>query len=136
MNQVLLVNDNDEILDRTAAMLVDMGWEVYVAQGDELVFEATVARRPDLLIVDIEMRAGVGFEAISTARMLFKDLFIIAVTRGDNQEIWPEVAKHCGADTYVIGPVSLSKLKSSIDRGVQSGQISIEEPPPDGRREP
>ena len=128
MNQVLLVNDNDEICSRTATMLVDMGWDVYVADKEELVFESTVARRPTMLIADIEMDAGVGFEAIATARSLFPSLFIVAVTRGCDKEIWPRVAEVCGANSYVAGPVSASKLQDAIDAGIEKGLVSMEPP--------
>ena len=128
MNQVLLVNDNDEICSRTATMLVDMGWDVYVADKEELVFESTVARRPMMLIADIEMEAGVGFECIATARSLFPSLFIVAVTRGCDKEIWPRVAEVCGANSYVVGPVSSSKLQEAIDAGTEKGLVSLEPP--------
>lgn len=128
MNQVLLVNDDNEVCSRTATMLVDMGWDVFVAEKEELVFESTVARRPMMLIADIEMEAGVGFEAIATARSLFPSLFIVAVTRGGDKEIWPRVAEVCGANSYVAGPVSASKLQEAIDAGIEKGLVSMEPP--------
>ena len=132
MNQVLLVNDNDEVCNRTATMLVDMGWDVYVADNEELVFESTVARRPMMLIADLEMQGGVGFEAIVTARSLFATLFIVAVTRGGGKDLWPRVAEVCGANSYVVGPVSPSKLQEAIDAGIEKGLVSIEPPSDNG----
>ena len=82
MKRILLVNDDQVITDRTAAILHEMGWEVYVASTQDAVFESCVAYRPSLVIVDIEMKGGVGLESIATAHRLFGDLFIIAVTRG------------------------------------------------------
>ena len=128
MNRVVLVNDDDEICSRTATMLVDMGWDVYVANKDELVFESSVARRPMMLIADLEMEGGVGFEAIATARSLFATLFIVAVTRGRDKELWPRVAEVCGANSYVAGPVSATKLQEAIDAGIDRGLVSIEPP--------
>lgn len=132
MNQVLLVNDNDEICNRTATILVDMGWDVYVADKEELVFESSVARRPMMLIADIEMEAGVGFEAIATARSLFPSLFIVAVTRGCDKEMWPRVAEVCGANSYIAGPVSASKMQEAIDAAIDKGLVSIEPPSESG----
>lgn len=128
MNRVLLVNDSDEVCNRTATMLVDMGWDVYVANTDELVFQSSVARRPTMLIADIEMEGGAGFEAIATARSLFASLFIVAVTRGSDKEIWPRVAEVCGANSYVAGPVSATKLQEAIDAGIEKGLVGIEPP--------
>ncbi len=128
MNRVLLVNDNDEICNRTATMLVDLGWDVFVADKEELVFESSVARRPDMLVADIEMDGGIGFEAIATARSLFPSLFIVAVTRGSDKQIWPRVAEVCGANSYIAGPVSASKLQEAIEAGIEKGLVSIEPP--------
>ncbi|MGI9235455.1 MAG: response regulator [Woeseiaceae bacterium] len=80
MNLVLLVNDNEEVRDRTAAMLTELGWEVFLADSEKLVLESAELR-PTIMIIDVEMRDGIGFESISTARRLFEDIFIIAVTR-------------------------------------------------------
>ena len=132
VNQVLLVNDNNEICNRTATMLVDMGWDVFVAEKEELVFESTVARRPMMLIADIEMEAGVGFESIATARSLFPSLFIVAVTRGADKDIWPRVSEVCGANSYVAGPVSASKLQEAIEAGIEKGLVSMEPPSDSG----
>lgn len=128
MNRVLLVNDDNEICDRTATMLVEMGWDVFVAHSDELAFESSVARRPTMLLADIEMADGTGFEAIATARSLYPSLFIVAVTRGSDKEVWPRVAEACGANSYIAGPISITKLQEAIDAGVDKGLISIEPP--------
>ena len=126
MNRVLLVNDDDTICNRTATMLVDLGWDVYVADKEELVFESSVARRPEMLVADIEMEGGIGFEAIATARSLFPSLFIVAVTRGGDKEIWPRVAEVCGANSYIAGPGSATKLQEAIEAGMEKGLVSLE----------
>ncbi len=128
MNRVLLVNDNDDICNRTATMLIDLGWDVFVADKEELVFESSIARRPQMLVADIEMNGGIGFEAIATARSLFPSLFIVAVTRGGDKDIWPRVAEVCGANSYIAGPVSASKLQEAIEAGIEKGLVSIEPP--------
>jgi len=123
MNRVLLVNDDNEIRDRNASMLEVLGWEVYVASTEEEVFEFIVACRPAFVVVDIEMTGGAGFESIATARGLFSDLFVIAFTRGGNRQLWPEMAKGRGANDYLVGPVSGSKLKEAIDAAVANGLV-------------
>jgi len=125
VKQVLLINDNECIRKRTATMLHEMGWEVWAADKDEAIFESLVARRPTMVIVDIEMAGGAGFEAISTARRLYSSLFIVAVTRVDGEEIWKKVAGACGANEYVAGPVSAEKLEAAIRTGVDEYQVSV-----------
>lgn len=123
MSQLLLVNDDKQVLDRTAVMLEEMGWEVYIACEERLVFESCVARRPSLLIADIEMADGQGFDSITTARRLFPSLFILAVTRGSHEDIWPKVAEVCGASRYIVGPVSAAQLSEAIDNAIQEGLV-------------
>lgn len=133
MNRVLLVNDSDEVLDRTATMLDDLGWEVYVAGTEQAAFESIVASRPTMVICDIEMDGGAGLECIATARTLFADLFIVAVTRGADREDWTEAAQTKGADRYVVGPVSARQLADLIDDAVAAGHIDDRPCPPGGR---
>jgi len=128
VNQVLLVNDDDEVRDRTAAMLVDMGWDVYVASSEQRALESVVTLRPDMLIADIEMESDAGFNAISRARHLSNDLFIVAVTRGGDKLLWSESVIACGANIYIVGPVSSSKLAAAISTGLDKGLSNSELP--------
>jgi DNA-binding response OmpR family regulator len=114
MKRVLLVNDDPVILDRTAAMLEEMGYEVYVATTAELARESSRSYPPDIAIVDVEMRNGVGFELIAELNRAETGILVVAVTRGDHKELWPKVAQICGATEYVVGPVSALKLKDAI----------------------
>lgn len=123
MNQLLLVNDVKDIGDRIAVMLERMGWEVHIANDEKCVFESCVAHRPSLIIADIEMAGGQGFESVATARRLFPNLFIIAVTRGSNKDIWPKVAETCGADRYIVGPVTSAQLSEAILSGIEEGLV-------------
>jgi DNA-binding response OmpR family regulator len=123
MNRILLVNDHDDVRNRTAHMLDVLGWEVFVAETDQLVFESLVACRPSIVVVDVEMEGGAGFESIATARRLFPDLCIIAVSRGAHEDAWPKIARFCGANSYLSGPVSATMLSDMIDAALRQGFI-------------
>ncbi|MDH3616083.1 MAG: hypothetical protein OEQ90_06385, partial [Gammaproteobacteria bacterium] len=77
---------------------------------------------------DVEMDCGAGFNTISRARRLCDDLFIVAVTRGANRSLWTESAIACGANIYIIGPVSSSTLAAAISTGLDKG-LSVSELP-------
>lgn len=121
MSHVPLINDNESITNSTFGMLEDMGWEVYVASSRKAAIYACVARRPSLAVVDIEMRGGTGLEMIATIRRTDKKLFILAVTRGSQDDTLLRVAEVCGANHHVIGPVSEAKLFAAIEAGRTSG---------------
>jgi DNA-binding response OmpR family regulator len=121
MTRVLLLNDNESIMDKTARLLEDMGWEVHSASSRKTALWKCVARRPRMVIIDIEMRGGAGLESISTIRRTDKSLFILAATRGSRDKTLLKVAKICGANDHVIGPVSAAKLFAAIEAGRASG---------------
>ena len=112
---VLLITDNEVIKRRTEAMLEGMRFEVVVAATETAVARSCVASRPGIVISDIETQAGVGFESISTVRRLASDAYIIAISRSEDQDLWLRVARACGADEYVPGPLTMSSLVDAID---------------------
>jgi DNA-binding NarL/FixJ family response regulator len=99
-------------------MLEEMKWNVHAGSDVPFVFESCVAHRPSLVIVDLEMRGAIGFDCIGTARRLFPDLFIIAISRGSDDKLWPAASAICGANRFVKGPVSILTLSEAIDSGV------------------
>ena len=123
MNEVLLVNDKIDNWINAALLLEDMGWDVVIAHSDEVVFHAIAKRRPMMVVIDIEMNGGVGFKAIATARGFSESLYIIAITRGGDKDIWSRVATDCGANSYIVGPITKDKLSASIQAGIDNGQI-------------
>ena len=70
-----------------------------------------------MVVIDVEMCGGVGLETISAIRRADKNLFILAVTRGKDDDTLLKVAEVCGANQHVIGPVSAAKLFAAIEAG-------------------
>lgn len=123
MRQTLLVSDDQDHLDKRARILESMGWETHVATTTELVSEVCKSRPPSLIVADVEMEGGRGFESIAVARNKCSTSFIVAVTRGDNKDLWEKVAAVCGANEYVVGPVSLPGLSAAIENGIAAGLV-------------
>lgn len=115
MPRVLLINDDETIMDKTAGILEVMGWEVYTATTRQAALWTCIVRQPNLVIIDIEMRDGVGLELISTVHRADRTLFILAVTRGSHDDTLLEVAQASGASHYVIGPISATKLAKALE---------------------
>ncbi len=123
MNKAMLVNDDVNVCDRTATMLTALGWDVFVVEPDDLLNDLSKLQVPQLVLVDIEMRNGVGFDLLLKARRRFKDAFIVAATRGSDRDLWPGLVDMCGADRYLVGPVSKTKLGQQIEVAVSRGQL-------------
>jgi CheY-like chemotaxis protein len=125
MGPALLVNDNKTIVERTARMLDGLGWDVHVAMSRESALRNCVGPLPRLVIVDIEMFGGEGFETISSIRRANMQTFIVAVTRGNTKELPLKVAEFCGSNHQLVGPVSATKLAEAIEVGRSSGFLPI-----------
>lgn len=121
MGPALLVNDHKTIVELTARMLDDLGWEVHIAMSRESALRYCVGPLPEFVVVDIEMRAGEGLETISDIRHANRRAFIVAVTRGNTKELPLRVAEVCGSNHHVIGPISATKLAEAIEIGRSSG---------------
>jgi len=115
MNKAILASDHLDSSDRTATILGQLGWDVYVVEAEALLDEHLSIEEPDLMLVDIEMEQGSGFDLILKARRRFSNLFIIAATRGSDRDLWSGLVEMCGADRYMVGPVCRSKLVSEIE---------------------
>jgi len=121
MGPALLVNNDETIVERTARMLDGLGWDVHVAMSRKSALRNCVDPLPRLVIVDIEMPGGEGFETISSIRHVSMQTFIVAVTRGSTNELPLKVASVCGSNHHVIGPISAAKLAAAVEVGRSSG---------------
>ena len=126
MKKAILASDHLDSCDRTASILGQLGWDVYVVEAEELLDEHLNGEDPALMLVDIEMQEGSGFDLILKARRRFADVFIIAATRGTDRDLWPGLVKMCGANRYLVGPVSRSTLASEIESGLARGALDLD----------
>ena len=115
MGRALIINDNPSITRVISEIFENMAWQVFTAMSREAAPDACTACRPDLVLADVDMRGGAGFEAMSDIRRFNRHLYIIAATRGGHADLRRQVALACGADYYIAGPVSAGKLREAIE---------------------
>lgn len=127
MNKAMLVNDDVNVCDRTATMLTELGWDVFVVSTETLLNNLGKIEVPDLVLVDVEMKNAVGFDLLLRARRRFANAFIIGATRGSDRDLWPGLVDMCGADRYLVGPVSKTKLSQLIEVAIGRGQLQLED---------
>lgn len=114
LRPILLVSDDETMVTRTRNLLTHAGFEVYVTDSSEEAALFCKSRQPVAAFADIEMLRGDGFEAIVAVRKLTRDCVIIATTRGNHDLWWRVVSIVCGADEYVIGPMTRETLDDSL----------------------
>jgi diguanylate cyclase (GGDEF)-like protein len=123
----VLIADDDAILREIAAvMLKEAGFIVQaVASGDAAV-SACAQQMPDIVLLDVEMAQGDGYQACTNIRFLpgGADLPIVMVTGcDDTQSI--DRAYEAGATDFVVKPINWTLLGHRI-RYVMRGARTIE----------
>ena len=98
--RILVVEDDDEVLDVTAAMLTQLGYQVLCArQGAEAVQMLKSEEEFDLLFSDVVMPQGIsGIELAREARRLRNGIKIV-LTSGNAADI---LARHGAQDEFPI----------------------------------
>ena len=100
--------------DLARALLKAMDFTVIVASAAQTVAQHCVEDAPDVILVDVEMPGGTGFELISTVRRLAGNALIIGTTRSRHEDLWVRVTEACGADEYVPGPLTVTSLAAAM----------------------
>ena len=113
--RVLLVEDDQNTRDATAAWLSHLGHEVHMAADGRAALEVAEAIRPHVVLLDIGLAGMDGWEV---ARQLRKDPsatgpYIIAVT-GYGQEDDRRRSAEAGIDLHLVKPVDPLELQEIL----------------------
>jgi DNA-binding NarL/FixJ family response regulator len=98
--RVLLVDDNQEILDRAAAILSPACTIVGAVQNGAAALESVRALSPDVVVLDISMPGMTGFEVAGRLRRAGSKVPIVFLTIHDDEEL-VEAAMAAGGIGYV-----------------------------------
>jgi DNA-binding LytR/AlgR family response regulator len=114
--RLLTVDDEPLALRRLKLILQDMPGIVHVgeATGCEVALAEIGRLQPDIVLLDIRMRDGTGFDVIE--RLPTKAPAIIFVSAFDSYAIR---AFDSSVVDYVLKPVELDRLRTAIERAVQ-----------------
>ena len=112
---ILVVEDQEDSRRILRDLLGNAGFELIEAESGEDALSAVMARRPDLILMDIQLPAMDGYEAARRIRSNpeMKELPIIAVTAyasaGDDAK-----ALAAGCNAYVTKPFSPRALLAKV----------------------
>jgi two-component system, OmpR family, response regulator len=111
--RLLVVDDEATILELLAGSLRFAGFEVMTAASGAEALRATAASRPDLVLLDVMMPDGDGFEVVRRLRSSGPDVPVIFLTARDG--VRERVAGLAlGGDDYVTKPFSLDEVLERI----------------------
>ena len=111
--RLLVVDDEKTILELLSGSLRLAGFEVTTATSGTEAVRAASSRRPDLVLLDVMMPNGNGFEALRRMRSAGIEVPVIFLTARDEE---PDRVNgfDLGADDYVTKPFSLNELLGRI----------------------
>jgi two-component system, OmpR family, response regulator len=113
MARLLVVDDEQTILQLLSGSLRFAGFEVITAASGAEALRAVAASKPDLVLLDVMMPDGDGFEVVRRMRSSGPDVPVIFLSARDG--VRERVAGLAlGGDDYVTKPFSLDELLERI----------------------
>jgi len=112
---ILVVEDQEDNRQILRDLLDNAGYEMFEAENGEAALDVLTKRRPDLILMDIQLPIMDGYETTRRikANPELKDIPIIVVTSyalsGDEGK-----ARDAGCDAYVTKPYSPRALLAKI----------------------
>jgi two-component system cell cycle response regulator DivK len=114
---VLVVEDND-LNQRLFCDILDAhGYATISTREGHGIVELVRERRPDLILMDIQLRDMSGLDIIRAlkAEADLKDIPVVAITafamRGDEERI-----REGGAEDYISKPISVQRFVETVQR--------------------
>ena len=118
MSVVLVVDDDANVREAIRWALEDEGFEVETAADGLQAIQRGVARRPDLVLLDLTLPLLDGYRVASDLRAAHGNgLPILAMTADGQAE---SKAVRAGAYAFVRKPFELGKLLEIIRQGLDS----------------
>src|SRR6187431_3447347 len=77
---LLLVDDNRQVLDSMSGWLREQGYQVHTAGGRDEALRQIKERTLDLVLADIRLGDGDGFEILAWCRQHYPQLAVILIT--------------------------------------------------------
>jgi len=111
--RVLLVDDNEPMLARAAAVLTPDCVIVGAVQDGPAAIEAARTLQPDVIVLDISMPGMTGFEVMYRLRECGSAAAVVFLTVHDDEE-FVLAAKAAGVIGYVLKPQLASDLLSAV----------------------
>jgi PAS domain S-box-containing protein len=113
--RVLLVDDNADAMEMMAFLLAEMGYEAYTTADATHIIELALARRPDVIVLDIGLPNVDGYEV---ARMLkrhpaLQSIRLVAHTGYGSPEDRRK-ALEAGFDAHLVKPAELDDLEKAL----------------------
>ncbi len=116
VNSILIVDDDASTLRVMRQVLEPLGYAVGVASSGKEALRSLRQERVDLVITDLLMPEGDGFELIASLRKDFAGLHILAISGGGQvgADTYLTIARGLGVDMVLQKPIARDDLVMAI----------------------
>lgn len=118
MSSLLVVDDEQAICWGLERLGRSLGYEVTTASSAEAALELTMARRPDVIVLDVRLPGMDGLSAMQHLRARVGDVPIIVITAYGDLETAVKAVR-LGAFDYVTKPFNLDQVRQVVMRAAR-----------------
>jgi len=120
--RVLIVDDNADLAETLAQIVVGWGHEVAIAGDGPSALELVRNFQPDAALIDIGLPGVTGYEIARRIRadVFDRDLHLVAIT-GYGRPEDRDAARAAGFDAHMTKPVALNRLREMLERKLAPG---------------
>ena len=117
---VLIVDDEDDVLDSLAASLSVLNCEILTVDNVNSAYEIIIDKFIDLVVTDIRMPGGTGFDLLRKIKQLPPDDRPVAIVISGTDDFTKEKQKEFNVTKYLQKPFNLdyfaAKIKEELDK--------------------
>ena len=113
MANLLVIDDDVDLAESLAGFLRRSGHAVTLAHDRQSAVEAYRAVRPDLVLLDLQLPDGTGFDVYSAIR---DDDPVVVMITGHGDVPLAVQAMREGVENFLTKPVEMVHLAATIDR--------------------
>ena len=118
--KVLIVDDHAVVRYGLKSAIESHGYVAVAVAGSIKEAQAFMAlTNPDVIIVDINLPDGSGFDLVSWARKVSPLVAIVVLTLNDGAD-YVRAAKNAGANAFIVKSAPLSDLLAAVDFSISS----------------
>src|SRR6187399_3314357 len=126
-SEILIVDDEADIRDLVAGILQDEGYATRTARNSDDALSAIVARRPNLLFLDIWLQGSKldGLQLLEAVKQEHAELPVVMISGHGNIETAVAAIK-LGAYDFIEKPFKADRLVLVADRALENSRLKRE----------